>query len=101
LIEDSQGVSCLVQNPMTLEMIASGSDQGGDLHLWKFDSESWQADDLQVEGSLKRQRTGVKTVQPFASLKNTNGIATLKWTTNDSIVCGGTDHQLKVFDVQK
>jgi len=59
---------------MTLEMIASGSEQGGDLHLWKCDPQSWQADDAQIEGSMKRQRTGVKTVQPLASIKNTNGI---------------------------
>jgi len=55
-------------------MIASGSEQGGDLHLWKCDPQSWQADDAQIEGSMKRQRTGVKTVQPLASIKNTNGI---------------------------
>lgn len=77
---------------MTLEMLATGSEQGGDIHLWKCDPESWQGDDSAVEGSLKRQRTGVKTVMPFVSLKNTHGVSALNWTTNDSIVCGGNDH---------
>jgi hypothetical protein len=44
LIDDSEGVSHLVQNPMTLEMLASASEQGGDLHLWKCDPESWSED---------------------------------------------------------
>lgn len=87
---------------MTLEMVASASQFGGDVHLWKCDPESWQGDDAsQIEPSLKRQRTGIKTVSPIGAIKNIQGVTAMQWITNDSIVCGGTDHQLKVMDVHK
>lgn len=57
------GISYLAQNPMTLEHIVSASQQGGDIHLWKLDPESWQAEEVV---NNKRQKTGVKTAVPAA-----------------------------------
>lgn len=50
---------------------------------------------------MKRQKTGVKTVNPIGTISQKNGVSALQWSTNDSIVCGGVDHQLKVIDVTK
>jgi WD40 repeat protein len=90
----------LVQNPMTLEMIASASEMGGDIQLWNFKPESWQLEEA-PEGGSKRQKTGVKTVAPTGSIKNVSGVTSIHWSTVDSIVCGGNDHQIKVMDVNK
>jgi hypothetical protein len=59
---------------------------------------SWSGED-ELQGTLKRQKTGVKTVTPCAVIKGIHGTSALKWITNDSIVAGSSDHQLKVLDV--
>lgn len=41
LMEENQGVSCLGQNPLELEMICSANGQSGDINLWKCDPNSW------------------------------------------------------------
>jgi len=38
---------------MTLEMIASASEQGGDIQLWNFKPESWLVEEA-PEGGNKR-----------------------------------------------
>ena len=36
-LDPSEGITCLAQNPMNLEMIASASSHGGDILLWNVD----------------------------------------------------------------
>jgi hypothetical protein len=90
-VVDNGGISHLAQNPLTLEMIASASSQGGDLQLWKFNPATWQQEEL-ADNTLKRQKTGVLTAQPFGQIKNVTGVSSMHWSTADSIVCGGVDH---------
>lgn len=40
-------------------------------------------------------------MSPFTSFKNVAGVTSLKWSSPDTIMCGGNDHQIKVFSVQK
>jgi hypothetical protein len=79
---------------MSLETVASGSSQGNDIQLWSTDASRWgeSAQDKAVEGSTKRQKTGVATVEPLGILKSTVGIQTLKWATPDSLIAAGLDH---------
>lgn len=70
-LDPSEGITCLAQNPMNLEMIASASSHGGDILLWNIDPSKWQTDE-RVEGN-KRQKTGVATIDPTATLKCTHG----------------------------
>jgi hypothetical protein len=70
-LDPSEGITCLAQNPMYLEMIASASSHGGDILLWNVDPSKWQTDE-RVEGN-KRQKTGVATIDPTATLKCTHG----------------------------
>ncbi len=91
-IDLSGGISSLSQNPLSLEIIASSSLHSGDINLWNADPANWQGDDKLIEGTLKRQRTGIKTVDPFATIKSVSGTSALKWITNDSIVTGSVDH---------
>lgn len=72
---------------------------GGDLQLWDLNPENWHSEE--TGNSNKRQKTGVKVAAPTATLKNVSGVTSLLWSTNDNIVVGGQDHQLKIFDVQK
>lgn len=100
-MDDAQGVSCLSQNPMSHETFASASNQTNDIHLWSVDPAHWKGDDKAIEGSTKRQRTGVATVDPIGTLKGTHGIQCLKWATPDTIIAGGIDHQIKLYDCNK
>ena len=87
---------------MTLEMIASASSlTNSDIRLWQCDPSKWSGDDKKIEGSLKRQKTGIKTVDPIGTIKNSHPVTALKWITNENIVCGGADHQIKVLDANK
>lgn len=74
---------------------------GGDINLWNADPNHWQGDEKAIEGTLKRQKTGIKTVDPIGTIKNISGVSAMKWTTNDSIVTGSCDHQIKVYDVSR
>lgn len=98
-LDPSEGITCLAQNPMTLEMIASSSSHGGDILLWNVDPSKWQSDEKVMEN--KRQKTGVATIDPTATLKCTHGTQSIKWISPETLVAGGLDHQLKVFDIQK
>ena len=98
-LDPTEGITCLAQNPMTLEMIASASSHGGDILLWNVDPSKWQSDENVIEN--KRQKTGVATVNPTATLKTTHGTQSMKWISPETLVAGGLDHQLKVFDIQK
>ena len=40
-------------------------------------------------------------MNPQGFLKCANGVQSLKWTSDDTMVAGCTDHQLKVFDMYK
>lgn len=54
VIEASDGVSSLTQNPLVLEQIASASVRGSEINLWNADPSNWQGDDKAIEGTLKR-----------------------------------------------
>ena len=84
---------------MSLEKIVSASEANGQLHLWNFDPSKWLNDDLPIEGTNKRQRTTMKRVESTASINTGFGVTALKWTTADSILAAGTDHQLKIVDL--
>jgi WD40 repeat protein len=56
-----------------------------------------------IEAPMKRQKTGVATVDPTFVLKTTaGGIPAIKWISPDTLLASGNvDHQLKVFDMNK
>ena len=54
---------------MNLELIVSASIHGGDLNFWNADPSKWTGDDQAIEGTYKRQKTGIKTVEPTAHIK--------------------------------
>ena len=69
-----EGINCLAQNPMAKEMIVSSGTQMHDIHLWECDPARWLEDGTGMEGSNKRQRTNVLTVDPAATFKTGAGV---------------------------
>ena len=49
----------------------------------------------------KRAKTGVANIEPKTFYPCTGGVASLLWNCGENFIVGGTDHQLKVFDVEK
>ena len=55
----------------------------------------------QMGGPTKRAKTEVASVRPKSFIPCTGGVASLSWSCPESFVVGGTDHQLKMYDVEK
>ena len=104
--ENFCGFTCLAQNPLTLERFVSSSqiideaDQG--IHLWEVNPEAWSsADAAQQTAPNKRARTSVAQISPVASLRCPNGVQSMSWAAASVLVAGCTDHQIRVFDMEK
>jgi len=46
-------------------------------------------------------KSGVPLITPKSFYPCTGGVASLHWASGSNFVVGGTDHQLKIFDVEK
>ena len=100
------GYTCMAQNPLTPEKFVSSSqiiedaDQG--IQLWQIDPEAWATQQSSAASApQKRQRTNVATMEPTASLRCANGVQSLSWASESVLIAGCTDHQLKVFDMER
>lgn len=74
-------------------------DQG--IQVWKVDPKEWSTGERKVEGSFKRQKLAESTMVTETYMKCQSGVACMTWPNEDILVAGCTDHQLKVFDMNK
>ena len=49
----------------------------------------------------KRQKTQTANIQPKSYLTCTSGVASMLWASPSSLIVGGTDHQLKIYDIER
>ena len=52
-------------------------------------------------GPTKRAKSDVARIAPKSFYPCSGGVASLLWSHGEHFVVGGTDHQLKIFDVEK
>jgi hypothetical protein len=52
-------------------------------------------------GPTKRSKSGIANIPPKTYYPCTGGVASLLWSSAGSFIVGGTDHQLKIVDVEK
>uniref|UniRef100_A0A7S3HZI4 Uncharacterized protein n=1 Tax=Favella ehrenbergii TaxID=182087 RepID=A0A7S3HZI4_9SPIT len=105
--ETNCGYTCMAQNPLNLEQFVTSSqiideaDQG--IYLWEVNPDSWAADaDVAKQTApMKRARTNVSRISPLASLRCPNGVQSLSWASQSVLVAGCTDHQIRVFDMER
>lgn len=69
--------------------------------MWKVDPKEWATGERKVEGSFKRQKLAESTMTTETFLKCQSGVACMTWPSDENLVVGCTDHQLKVFDMNK
>ena len=108
-MEDSEsGYSCLAQNPMDREKFCSSSqvidDADNGIMLWDVNPKSWEDGDADFgkRGQAnKRQRTDIASISPIAVMKCQNGVQSMAWAAQSTLIAGCVDHQLKVFDIEK
>ena len=109
LMEDTEcGYSSLAQNPIEREKFCSSQqvidDPDSGILLWDVNPQSWEegAADFSKGGQAnKRQRTDIANISPVAQIKCTNGVQSMNWASQSTLIAGCTDHQLKVFDTEK
>jgi len=107
LMEEAEcGYSCLAQNPIEREKFCCSSqvidDPDTGILLWDVNPATWEeGDDAKVGHANKRQKTGIQNISPIAQMRCTNGVQSMTWASQSTLIAGCTDHQLKVFDTEK
>ena len=50
---------------------------------------------------MKRSRTSIPQIEPIAALRCSNGVQSMVWASQSILIAGSTDHQIKIFDVER
>ena len=56
---------------------------------------------MNVDGSLKRRKVEVSTLEPSQMIQVNGGVHSLAWLDSDTLVAGCQDHAIKLVDIEK
>lgn len=67
--------------------------------MWKVDPQTWQTGEKKIQGKRKKLTESLMKTDTY--VKCQSGVSCLSWSSPESLFAGCTDHQLKVFDMNK
>jgi hypothetical protein len=112
VFHDSTGGSaptCLAQHPTEPELFYSAGSRINTpekgIALWEVNPSEWTDYASGSKGEMgapsKRSKTQTATIQPKSYLQCSGGVSSMIWASPSTLVVGGSDHQLKIFDLER